>query len=73
MSGWEEGHGHGVGRDGDGGRGILMPISRAMGDFTFTMTIDVSDDEGITQATVEQTIKETVRQIGARVVEEQVE
>jgi hypothetical protein len=50
-----------------------MLIVRAMDDFTSTMTIDVSDDEGIAQATPEQTIKETVRQIGACVVEEEVE
>jgi hypothetical protein len=57
----------------DVNRGILMPISRAVGDFTFTMTVDVSDEEGIARATLEQTVKETVRQIGARVVEERTE
>ena len=62
-----------AGRIDDVNRGILMPISRAVGDFNFTITIDVSDEEGIAQATLEQTIKETVRQIGARVVEEEVE
>ena len=46
--------------------GILVPISRAVGDFTFGITIDVSDEEGIAQAALEQTIRETVRQIRAR-------
>ena len=38
-----------------------------------TIEIDVSDEEGISRATLENTIKETVRQIGKRVVEERVE
>jgi hypothetical protein len=46
--------------------GILVPISRAVGDVTFGITIDVSDEEGIAQAALEQTIRETVRQIRAR-------
>jgi hypothetical protein len=54
----------------DVNRGILMPISAAVGDFKFTLEIDVSGAEGITQATLENKIKETIRQIGARVVEE---
>jgi hypothetical protein len=62
-----------AGRIADVNRGILMPISRAVGDFTFTIEIDVSDEEGIARATLENTIKETVRQIGGRVVEERLE
>jgi hypothetical protein len=57
----------------DVNRGILRPITTAFGHFTFTLTVDVSDPEGISQGTLENTIKETVRQIGARVVEERVE
>jgi hypothetical protein len=56
----------------DVNRGILMPISAAVGDFKFTLEIDVTGAEGITQATLENKIKETIRQIGARVVEERV-
>ena len=62
-----------AGRIADVNRGILMPISRAVGDFTFTIAIDVSDEEGISRATIENTIKETVRQIGGRIVEERLE
>jgi hypothetical protein len=62
-----------AGRIADVNRGILMPISRAVGDFDFTIEIDVSDEEGIARATVENTIKETVRQIGGRVVGEELE
>jgi len=57
----------------DVNRGILLPISAVVGDFTFTLEIDVSAAEGITRATLENKIKETIRQIGARVVEEGVE
>jgi hypothetical protein len=59
-----------AGKIADVNRGILMPISAVVGDFTFTLEIDVSAAEGITQATLENKIKETIRQIGARVVEE---
>jgi hypothetical protein len=55
----------------DVNRGILMPISAAAGDFRFTLEIDVSSAEGMTQATLENKIKETIRQIGARLVVEE--
>ena len=55
------------------GSGLARSTSAAVGDFTFTLEIDVSAMEGITQATLENKIKETIRQIGARVVEEGVE
>jgi hypothetical protein len=35
--------------------------------------IDVSSEEGISQATLENQIKENIRQIGGRVVEERLE
>ena len=53
-------------------RGVFMPLSNlADGGLTFTLEIDVSSSEGIPQATLEHKIKETVRQIGARVVKEE--
>ena len=57
----------------DVNRGILMPLIRAVGDFTFTLEVQVSDEEGISQTTLENTIKETIRQIGARIVDERLE
>jgi hypothetical protein len=51
-------------------RGVLMPINRAVGDFEFTLEIDVKSEEGISQSALENQIKETLRQIGARVEEE---
>ena len=57
----------------DVNRGILVPLNRAVGDFNFTIEIDVSSEEGITQATLENQIKETIRQIGAKVESEDIE
>jgi hypothetical protein len=47
-----------------------MPLSQAAGEVTFTMEIEVTSEEGISDSTLEQKVKETIRQIGARVVEE---
>ena len=57
----------------DVNRGILMPISRAIGDFDFTLEVDVTGAEGISRTTLENQIKETIRQIGAELVNETTE
>jgi hypothetical protein len=49
----------------DVNRGIFMPLSSSVKDLKFTLEIDVTSEEGITQATLENKIKETIRQIGA--------
>jgi hypothetical protein len=52
----------------DVNRGIFMPLSAASDrPLTFTLTIEVHSEEGITPATLENKVKETIRQIGARV------
>lgn len=51
----------------DVNRGILLPLNRAVGDFRFKIEIDVSSAEGISQSTLENQIKETIRQIGAKI------
>lgn len=51
-------------------RGILLPIKQAFGEFTFTVEIDVAGDDGLPQAKLENVIKETIRQIGATIREE---
>jgi hypothetical protein len=56
----------------DVNRGILLPFSRSIGDFTFTIEIDVSSEEGISPTVIENQVKETIRQIGGRIVEENV-
>ncbi|MBC8505372.1 MAG: hypothetical protein H8D34_10970 [Chloroflexi bacterium] len=55
----------------DVNRGILLPFIRAVGDFEFTLEIDVSSEEGISESTLENQIKETIRQIGGIVVGEE--
>ena len=54
----------------DVNRGIFLPLSnRVDGGLTFTLELDVTSAEGIPEKTLEHTIKETIRQIGARIVE----
>jgi hypothetical protein len=57
----------------DVNRGVLMPISGAVGDFKFTLEIEVASTEGISQSTLENKIKETIRQIGANLRDEMLE
>jgi hypothetical protein len=58
----------------DVNRGIFMPLSAASDrPLTFTPTIEVHSEEGITPATLENKVKETIRQIGARVEVEETE
>ena len=59
-------------RIGDVNRGIFMPLSTAA-DEPLTLTLEVRSEEGISPATLENKVKETVRQIGARVDEEETE
>ena len=62
-----------AGKIADVNRGILLPLSLAVKDLKFALEIDVTSEEGITQATLENKIKETIRQIGARLREEGLE
>ncbi len=56
----------------DVNRGLFLPLSNLADDgLRFTLELDVTSAEGIPERILEQTIKETVRQIGARVVEEE--
>ncbi len=57
----------------DVNRGVFMPLSQAAGEVTFTMEIDVTSEEGISESTLEHKVRETIRQIGAKIVEEKVE
>lgn len=51
-------------------RGVLMPIGQEIGDFDLKITINLSDDEGIPKSTIEDKIKEAIRQLGGKVVDE---
>ena len=57
----------------DFSRGVLMPLSRDVGGFEFTMEIDIDKAEGVSESTLKDKVKETVSQIGARVTKEEVE
>nr|CBH38392.1 conserved hypothetical protein [uncultured archaeon] len=54
-------------------RGVLMPLSREVGGFEFSMEIDIDKAEGVAESTIKDKVKETVSQIGARVTKEVVE
>ncbi len=61
-----------AGKIADVNRGIFTPLSnRVDGGLSFTLTLDVTSQVGIPERTLEHTIKETVHQIGARIVEEE--
>ncbi|MBN1318705.1 MAG: hypothetical protein JXA42_24705, partial [Anaerolineales bacterium] len=59
-----------AGRIADVNRGIFMPIKAAVGDFHFKLEIEVNVPDGISNSIIENTIKETIRQIGAKLEEE---
>jgi hypothetical protein len=62
-----------TGKIADVNRGILMPLSAVVGEFKFTLEIDISSAEGISRATLENKVKETIRQIGATLHDERAE
>jgi adenine-specific DNA methylase len=55
----------------DVNRGILLPLSRSVGDFKFTIELDVTSEDGLAESVLENQIKETIRQIGGQVEREE--
>ncbi|MCB0164247.1 MAG: ATP-binding protein [Anaerolineae bacterium] len=62
-----------AGKIADVNRGVLLPLSSLVKDMKFTLEIDVSSEEGVPKATLENKIKETIRQIGAQLGDETLE
>jgi hypothetical protein len=62
-----------AGKIADVNRGVLLPLSSLVKDMKFTLEIDVTSEEGVPKATLENKIKETLRQIGARLSDETLE
>jgi hypothetical protein len=62
-----------AGKIADINRGVLLPLSSLVKDMRFTLEIDVTSEEGVPKATLENKIKETIRQIGASVREEEIQ
>jgi len=52
-------------------RGVLMPISQEIGDFKLKIELDISDEDGISKSTIENKVKETIAQIGGKIVKEE--
>jgi len=57
----------------DVNRGVLLPLSSKVQDLKFSLEIDVVSEDGISQATLENQIKETIHQIGANLREKTLE
>jgi hypothetical protein len=54
-------------------RGVFLPLSKEIGEFTFAVEVDVASTEGVSERVVEQQVKETLRQLGANITESEVE
>ncbi len=62
-----------AGKIADVNRGVLLPLSSLVKELKFTLEIDVTSEEGVPKATLENKIKETIRQIGANLSDETLE
>jgi hypothetical protein len=62
-----------AGKIADVNRGVLLPLSSLVKDLKFTLEIDATSEEGIPRATLENKIKQTIRQIGATLTDETLE
>jgi hypothetical protein len=50
-------------------KGVFNPLVREAGEFEFTVEFNVSSADGISKKVIEQTVMETLQQLGARVEE----
>ena len=62
-----------AGKVADVNRGVLLPLAGTVQNLQFSIELDVTSADGISHATLENKIKETIRQIGANIAEEQLE
>jgi len=54
-------------------RGVFTPLIDGYGDFSFKISLDLEDEEGISEKDLEEKVRETLRQIGAEIVKEEKE
>ena len=54
-------------------RGVFLPISQEIGSFDLILEIDLQHPEGILASTLQNKIKETISQIGAKLTKEKLE
>ena len=52
-------------------RGIFLPITNEVGSFNFTLEIKLSSEDGINKQTIDNTVKETIQQLGAKITKEE--
>lgn len=58
-----------VSRVADFNRGVLQPLTREAGTFSFTIELELAPKQGISKKVVEQQVMETLKQLGAEVEE----
>ncbi len=54
-------------------RGVVSPLRQDGADLKIEVTLEARAESGISQTTLDQKVRETIQQIGARIVEEKVE
>ena len=54
-------------------RGVFMPLSREGANITLQMEIDARTEKGMDRKVIDQTVRETLNQIGAKIIEERSE
>jgi len=50
-----------------------LPISQEIGEFKLKIVIDISDEKGISKSIIEDKVRETIAQIGGKIVKEKLE
>ena len=53
-------------------RGVFMPLNREGANISLRMKIEAESEKGIDKDTLDSKVKETLRQIGARIIEEKI-
>jgi predicted AAA+ superfamily ATPase len=51
--------------------GVILPLVKEIGSFKFAIEVDVEHSEGISISTLQNKVKETILQIGAKIVKEE--
>jgi len=54
-------------------RGVLVPLSREGAEITLDLDIQARAERGISRSTLDLTVKETLNQVGAKIIEERTE
>jgi len=50
-----------------------MPLTSEIGDFNLKIEIEIHSEDGISHTTIENKVKETISQIGGKIIKEELE